>query len=151
MSAITSFAKLVIAPSAARCYLDFLIYQPVRAIVLYGPGIPVLVPAPERFAIHKLIVASRRSTHDDGMSKGRKDRAQAAELIEVMAAQRNHAAIADAYMEAWDRGPHWRDAIRTSIDQLESAQAVRAALALGVARLGADPAEYELPEVKPAA
>ena len=126
-------------------FLDFLIYQPVRAIVLYGPGIPVLVPAPERFAIHKLIVASRRSTHDDGMSKSRKDRAQAAELIEVMAAQRNQPALADAYMEAWDRGPHWRDAIRTSIDQLETADAVRTALAQGVTKIGGDLAKYELP------
>src|SRR3954462_7069829 len=28
-------------------YLDFLIHDPVRAIVLHGPGVPVLVPAPE--------------------------------------------------------------------------------------------------------
>lgn len=126
-------------------FLDFLIYQPVRAVVLHGAGIPVLVPAPERFAIHKLIVASRRSLHDDGMAKSGKDRAQAAELIEALAAQRNHVALADAYMEAWDRGPAWRDAIRTSIDQLKTADAVRAALAEGLRKIGGDPAKYELP------
>jgi len=126
-------------------FLDFLIYQPVRAIVLQGAGVPVLVPAPERYAIHKLIVANRRTDLDQGVAKSRKDRAQAAELIEVMTAQRNHTAVADAYMEAWDRGPHWRDAIRSSLDQMESAVAIRAALALGVDRLGADPAAYELP------
>jgi hypothetical protein len=131
--------------------LDFLIYQPVRAIVLQGAGVPVLVPAPERYAIHKLIVASRRSDHDQSVAKARKDRAQAAELIEVLAAQRNHAALADAYMEAWDRGPAWRDAIRSSLNQLKDADAVRAELALGVGRLGGDLKTYELPDTRPAA
>ncbi|RYE43988.1 MAG: hypothetical protein EOP21_07395, partial [Hyphomicrobiales bacterium] len=126
-------------------FLDFLIYQPVRAVLLHGAGVPVLVPSPERYAIHKLIVAARRRTSDEGYDKSSKDRAQAAELIGVMAAQRNHTALADAYMEAWDRGPHWRDAIRAGLDQMESAEAIRVALALGVDRLGSDPATYELP------
>lgn len=126
-------------------FLDFLIHQPVRAILLHGAGVPVLVPAPARFAVHKLIVASRRSTHDDGVAKSRKDLAQARKLIAVMFAQGGRADLADAYMEAWDRGPHWRDALRTGIDLLEVADDVRAALGLGVKKIGGDPAKYELP------
>jgi hypothetical protein len=60
-----------------RC-LDFLIYDPVRAIVLHGPGVPVLVPAPERFAVHKLILSLERPA---GVAKRDKDVAQAQALI----------------------------------------------------------------------
>lgn len=35
--------------------IGFLIADPVHAVVLHGPGLPVIVPAPERFAIHALI------------------------------------------------------------------------------------------------
>ncbi|WP_421760673.1 GSU2403 family nucleotidyltransferase fold protein [Devosia sp.] len=125
-------------------FLDFLIHQPVRAVVLHGAGVPVLVPAPERYAIHKLIVASRRLADDDGMAKSRKDLAQAHKLIHTMVAQHTVPALADAFMEAWDRGPHWRDALRDGINMLGPAEAVRKVLADGVVRLGADPAKYEL-------
>lgn len=131
-------------------FLDYLIHQPVRAVVLYGPGIPVLVPAPERFAVHKLIVAARRRIDDDGLAKSRKDLAQAHKLIHVLHAQRSHPQLAEAYMEAWDRGPHWRQALRESVDRLEAVDTVRMVLALGIEKLGADPATYELPP-KPAA
>ena len=40
--------------------LDFLIRDPVRTVLLHRSGVPVLVPSPERFAVHKLIVATRR-------------------------------------------------------------------------------------------
>lgn len=126
-------------------FLDFLLHQPVRAIVLHGPGIPVLVPAPERFAIHKLIVASRRRTDDDGTAKTRKDLAQAQRLIHTLVAQNNGPTLADAHMEAWDRGPHWRDALRDGINMMGAADQVRQVLADGVATLGGDPAKYELP------
>lgn len=41
-------------------FLDYLIAQPIEAAVPYRSGVPVQIPAPERFAIHKLIVAVRR-------------------------------------------------------------------------------------------
>ena len=37
-------------------FLDFLIHAPEPAVVLHGAGILVSVPAPERYAVHKLIV-----------------------------------------------------------------------------------------------
>ncbi len=41
-------------------FLDFLIHQPVRAVMLHASGVPILIPAPERYAIHKLIIGSCR-------------------------------------------------------------------------------------------
>jgi hypothetical protein len=125
-------------------FLDFLIYQPVRAVLLHGSGIPVLVPAPERFAIHKLIVASRRLLDGDGRGKSFKDRVQARSLMAAMKATRQTDALADAYMEAMDRGPHWREAILTSINSYDDtvATSIRTVLAAAIRRLDADPADY---------
>ncbi|WP_347341826.1 GSU2403 family nucleotidyltransferase fold protein, partial [Bradyrhizobium uaiense] len=62
-------------------FLDYLIYQPVRAVLLHGAGVPVLVPSPERYAIHKLIVGSRRKADRDATAKSAKDRLQARSII----------------------------------------------------------------------
>ena len=43
-------------------FLDFLIHNPVNSVLLYQGGIAVKVPAPERYAIHKLIISERRRT-----------------------------------------------------------------------------------------
>lgn len=51
-------------------FLDFLIYEPVRAVLLHKSGISVIVPAPERYAVHKLIVASRRVVDTIGAANG---------------------------------------------------------------------------------
>lgn len=39
-------------------FLDFLIKDPVRTMLLHKSGIPVIVPDPCRYAVHKLILAS---------------------------------------------------------------------------------------------
>lgn len=64
-------------------FLDFLIASSIRT-VLIGPsgGIPVQVPEPARFAIHKLIVSMRRPVTES--AKKRKDIAQAERLIEIL-------------------------------------------------------------------
>ena len=38
-------------------FLDFLIYQPIRAVLLYGAGVTVNVAAPERYA-HRFAAAA---------------------------------------------------------------------------------------------
>ncbi len=132
-------------------FLDFLIYHPARAVVLHGAGVPVLVPSPERFAVHKMIVGSRRRVDDDGTVKSRKDRRQAEVLMTALIETRRSDALADAYMEAWDRGPAWREAIEESQRSLdeESWQRLRSGLAKGVASVGGDPAAYGLEDVMP--
>ena len=47
-------------------FLDFLIRDPEPTVILHGPGIYVHVPAPARYAVHKLIVSHRRP---DGVCK----------------------------------------------------------------------------------
>ncbi len=97
-------------------FLDFLIYQEVPTTLLHGPGLRVNVPSPERFVVHKLIVAARRSA--SGKLKVAKDLAQAATLIEAHQVTRQMEALLDALEEARARGPAWRDALDRSLRRL---------------------------------
>ena len=56
------------------------------AVVVGGSGILVNVPLPARFALHKLWVAKSRSVAEQ--TKARKDRAQAAQILEVLKSDR---------------------------------------------------------------
>lgn len=106
-------------------YLNFLLAEPIHAIALYRTGVLVQIPRPERFAIHKLIVADRRR-HGPDQAKARKDRAQAAFLIAVLAEDRPDD-LAEAYQDALSRGPRWRERIEASLDRLpRTAETLRA-------------------------
>ena len=85
-------------------FLDYLIHDPEPAVVLHGSGIYVHVPAPQRYAIHKLIVARRRKI---GAAKSEKDLLQSQALMSVLVHKRPHDVRA-AWMEAVDRGPSWK-------------------------------------------
>jgi hypothetical protein len=88
-------------------FLDFLIYQEVRAVALHGEGVLVNVPAPERFALHKLLLGRARVGTGESQAKSAKDLRQAAELISVLADQRPYE-LRDLWRELNDRGPKWR-------------------------------------------
>ncbi len=85
-------------------FLDFLIHDPEPAVLLHDAGVFVQVPAPARYAVHKLIVASRRR---DGTAKRDKDIRQADILLTVLAEKRPHE-LRLAWEEAHGRGPTWR-------------------------------------------
>ncbi|APH70970.1 nucleotidyltransferase family protein [Aquibium oceanicum] len=127
-------------------FLDFLIHQPMRGVLLHGAGVPVLVPSPERYAIHKLIVSSRRRMDDDRPSKSRKDVAQATAIIVAMMEQRRGDDVADAFMEARDRWPAWREALLDGLSSIEDGAraTVTAGLSRGIVNLGSDPEAYGL-------
>jgi hypothetical protein len=127
-------------------FLDFLIHQPVRAVLLHGAGVPVLIPSPERYAVHKLIVGSRRKIDGDPSAKSSKDRLQAKSIIEAMIANRQHADLASAFVEAWDRGDHWKTAIRASIATYDEdfQTSLRTELAKGIREIGSNPEDYDL-------
>lgn len=93
-------------------FLNFLIAKPIAAVALYRSGLLVQVPAPEKYAVHKLIVASRRDASSAG--KSAKDLAQAEALIEILAEDRP-GELAAAWRDAVSRGPKWRDAIERSL------------------------------------
>lgn len=97
-------------------FLDFLIENPIRG-VLIGPkgGIPVTVPQPARFAIHKLIVSSYRPTSE--LAKSKKDLLQAGQLMAALAEEQPHE-LASAKKEASKRGKKWVLAIRRGMELL---------------------------------
>lgn len=97
-------------------YLNFLIAEPIHALALYRSGVLVQIPRPERFAIHKLIVASRRHGGPDE-AKARKDRAQAEFLIRILAEDRPDD-LAEAYDHAMAQGPRWRERIASSLGRM---------------------------------
>ena len=86
-------------------HLNFLIAEPIAAAVPYRRGVLVQIPRPERFAIHKLIVADRRKDGPYSL-KAVKDRGQAAFLIEALAEDRPDDLV-EAYRDAAARGPRW--------------------------------------------
>jgi hypothetical protein len=85
-------------------FLDFLIREPEPAILLHGAGVLVSVPAPHRYALHKLIVARRRR---EGDPKREKDLLQAQGLLDALVRRRPHELRA-AWAEAFGRGKTWR-------------------------------------------
>lgn len=125
-------------------FLDYLIVDPVRAVLLHKGGIPVLVPAPERFAVHKLIVAARRQDTGIAAGKREKDIVQAANLIEALQQLRQHLQVAAAFSEAWERGRGWQDALRQGVGYLPEASRVLLGETIerGLRELGEDPGQY---------
>ncbi|MGV3553445.1 nucleotidyltransferase family protein [Rhizobium sp.] len=99
-------------------YLNYLLAEPIHAAVTYRDGVLVQIPRPERFAIHKLIVADRRLEGADGL-KSIKDRLQAAFLIETLAADRP-GDLQDAIEDALSRGKRWHARIAASVDRMPS-------------------------------
>lgn len=99
-------------------FLDYLIYEPVRTVLLFREGVNVLVPAPERYAVHKLIVSSRRLTDTLGRVKADKDLSQAALLFEALVETRHGDELADAWEEAWERGDAWKEGIVSGLSRL---------------------------------
>lgn len=98
-------------------FLDFLIHDPEPAVILHGAGIYVQVPAPARYAIHKLIVSRRRP---EGQAKRDKDLVQAEALLEALAEKRPHE-LKSAWQEAYERGPTWRQLMTEGIGLLSAA------------------------------
>jgi hypothetical protein len=98
-------------------FLDYLIRDPVPAVVLHNAGIYVLVPLPERYAIHKLIVSRRRGA---GTAKQEKDIQQSAALLDLLAQKRPYELKA-TWKEAFQRGKTWRQLLSEGLSQLPAA------------------------------
>lgn len=118
------------AHGTALRFLDYLIYCEVQAVVLHGTGILVNVPAPERYALHKLLVSRARHGTAGSQVKAAKDLRQAAELIAILADARPYE-LRDAWEELTARGPKWRIFAREALILLDGAggpKGARAAL-----------------------
>jgi hypothetical protein len=95
-------------------FLDYLIYEPQPAVILHDAGIYVHVPAPERYAVHKLIISRRRR---EGTAKRNKDLQQADALLDMLAQKRPHE-LKSVWTEAIQRGQKWRQLIHEGMSQL---------------------------------
>lgn len=105
-------------------HLNYLIAGPIPAAIPYRSGVLVQVPRPERFAIHKLIVAERR--RDSDRMKAAKDRAQAGFLIAALAEDRPDD-LAEALEDARAR-PRWSARIEASLSRMPDTAALLAGL-----------------------
>jgi hypothetical protein len=103
-----------------------LIAEPIAAAVIYRNGVLVQIPRPERYAVHKLIVADRRQGGADALA-ARKDREQAAFLIEALAEDRPDDLV-EALEDARSRGPRWRERLDRSLARLPAVAALLARL-----------------------
>jgi hypothetical protein len=63
-------------------HMAWLIADPVRTVALWGAGVPVTVPQPAKYAVHKLILAQKREAAD--RLKRTKDLAQGQAMIEAL-------------------------------------------------------------------
>jgi len=125
-------------------FLDFLIRDPLRTILLHKSGVAVTVPDPARYAVHKMIVATRRRT--DGLSaiKRDKDIRQAEILFEALYETRRASDFAIAFEEAWQRGPAWQGALQKAANSMLSVEGQAALSRIrrkGNIEIGLDPPE----------
>lgn len=93
--------------------LNYLIADPIPSVVTYRSGVLVQIPRPERFAIHKLIVADRRLSGPSS-GKSQKDLMQAHLLIKILAEDRPDELL-DAYKIALNSGPQWKARLENSL------------------------------------
>jgi hypothetical protein len=97
-------------------FLDFLIYEPEQAVVLHGAGVLVLVPSPQRYAVHKLIISRRRR---GGNIKRDKDIQQAEALLRILSDKRPYE-LGEVWNEAFERGGKWRQALAEGMTQIDA-------------------------------
>ncbi|MGZ3339810.1 MAG: GSU2403 family nucleotidyltransferase fold protein [Reyranella sp.] len=120
-------------------FLDFLIRSPEPAVVLHGAGIYVMVPAPERYAVHKLIVAQRRV--GPGNIKRPKDLVQSEALLNrLVEAKPNE--LRDVWHEAESRSARWLDYMLTGLADINPTVRDRTLAVVGKTR--ADVPELDL-------
>lgn len=79
-------------------HLDYLIEDPMQAVVMGSDVVLVNIPSPARFAMHKLWISEKRPV--TFQAKAKKDRIQAEQLIEVLSEDRP-----DDLREAWGALP----------------------------------------------
>jgi hypothetical protein len=82
----------------------------------------VQIPQPERYAIHKLIVADRMQSGPNALKSG-KDRAQAAFLIAALAEDRPDELRA-AYEITKGTGPKWEMRLDRTLQKMPESRAI---------------------------
>ncbi len=99
----------------ALSFMEYLAEETIEAVALYGTGVLVRVPAPVRFAIHKLLIAQERRGRF--LAKKSKDLAQAGDLIDIFL-QTDGDGLQAGLDAARARGPKWQKNINASLREL---------------------------------
>ena len=86
-------------------YLDYLIQDPIPGAVVNGDAIPVLVPQPLRFGLHKLIVSQVREV--TAGAKAHKDLYQAYQMLSFFREHHPHE-LQNGWQELIGRGREWQ-------------------------------------------
>ncbi len=108
------------AGAAPLQYMDWLIADPVPTVALWGSGVPINIPQPARFAVHKLILAQKRDV--GSRAKRRKDLAQADALIEALESY-DPFDFHDTLVGAAAKGRQgWREPIIRSLNEINRGQ-----------------------------
>lgn len=94
------------APRSAL--LKFMIEDPVQVTALFGSGILIRAPRPERYAIHKLLCTTKRLA---GEAAAQADVRRASELLKGCAQAGRWPELKAAFAEAIGQGRAWSDAL----------------------------------------
>jgi hypothetical protein len=104
------------AAAATLQHLRWLIEHPIQAASLFASGQPIRIPQPARYAIHKLIIAQKRTSN---VIKRQKDLAQAKALIGILK-RRDPFALEDARDSAFAEGKEgWQVPVERSLMELK--------------------------------
>ena len=100
-------------------FLEYLVEAPTQTVLLdnLGHHCVASVPAPARYAVHKLIVHGERDARY--RTKALKDLDQAAALIEYAQAN-DRRSLEGAWSDALARGPGWRRRLKQGVAALKS-------------------------------
>ena len=98
-------------------FLDYLLEDIQPAVLLYKHGVLINVPAPARFAFHKLVVSQRRRAAD--VEKIKRDLMQAEQLFEVLIEGRPGDLIL-AYEAAEKMGDKFLQQLNLGMDMIDS-------------------------------
>jgi len=99
-------------------FLEYSLEQVTQLALLSEDGaVAVNVPAPERYALHKLVVHGERGARY--AAKSSKDLAQSAALLEVLKARRPRDVV-DAWRDLIGRGPGWRKRAKAGLEALDA-------------------------------
>ena len=98
-------------------FLDYLLEDVQPAVLLYKHGVLINVPAPARFAFHKLVVSQRRRASD--VEKIKRDLMQAEQLFEVLIEGRPGDLIL-AYEAAEKMGDKFFQQLTLGMDMIDS-------------------------------
>ena len=99
-------------------FLEYALEQVTQLALLSEDGaVAVNVPAPERYALHKLVVHGERGARY--AAKSAKDLAQSAALLEVLQARRPRDVV-EAWRDLIGRGPGWRKRAKAGLEALDA-------------------------------